>query len=383
MSQIHWLSDQVDKLRRQRGALAEFGKKALRSNNLDDLLQHASTLVSDAMGIELVKVLELLPDRQAMLVRAGVNWNPGVVGNSTLGADGASPGGYALKTDDAVISPDLAAEDRFEIPDLLKEHGVASMVNVVIRGEGEAWGVLEVDARERRDFDQDDIGFLQNYANLLASAVERLKTHAELKDAEERQRVLMHELQHRVQNLLANVRALASRTRQGSGDVEEFAANFDARLVALARTQILLSDAEAGGADLRSAVCQELEAHGAREGQQFSLQGPEVRLRPDAAQTLGLAFHELATNAVKHGALGKAAGTVEISWQVTPLDDGKEVAIRWRELGIQIDTNPSRRGFGSDIIERRVPQMLGGHSRTVFHPDGIECELSFRIRDSR
>ena len=97
----------AEKLRKQRAALARLGGHALRTNKLDDLLHEASVNVSKAMEIDLVKVLELLPDGRTMLVRAGVNWNPGVVGHATLGARSHSPAGYALHTHEPVISPDV------------------------------------------------------------------------------------------------------------------------------------------------------------------------------------------------------------------------------------------------------------------------------------
>jgi len=142
---------EIERLRKQAIALSQFGGHALRTQNLDSLLQEASELVSEATGVELVKVLEFLPDRDTMLVRAGVNWGPGVVGQATFGAHRDSPAGYALQKDSPVVSPDTETEDRFEIPRLLLEHGVRSMVNVVIRGERAAWGVLEIDSRQSRD----------------------------------------------------------------------------------------------------------------------------------------------------------------------------------------------------------------------------------------
>ena len=205
---------EVERLRKQAMALSHFGGHALRTQDLDALLQEAAKLVSEAIGIELVKVIELLPDQDTMLVRAGVNWNPGVVGHATFGAHRDSPAGYALQENKPVISPDTDREDRFEIPQLLLDHGVTSMVNVVIRGERAAWGVLEVDSRQRRDFNEDDLSFLQNYANLLAAAIERLQTEAELKDAVDRRSILLGELQHRVRNMLLNVRTLARRPQR-------------------------------------------------------------------------------------------------------------------------------------------------------------------------
>ncbi|WP_162912934.1 HWE histidine kinase domain-containing protein [Rhodospirillaceae bacterium SYSU D60014] len=351
----------------------------MRTDNLDALLQEATALVSEAIEVELVKVLELLPDGEAMLVRAGVNWKPGVVGHATLGAHERSPGGYALQQDQAVISRDVATEERFEIPALLVDHGVKSMVNVVIRGEREAFGVLEVDSRRHRDFDEDDISFLQNYANLLAFAVDRLASHRELAEAEETGRILLRELQHRVKNLLANIRALARRIRAESISLDEFGAAFDSRLGALARTQDLLTCGPGGAADIRDILRQELAAHGAREGERLTLQGPRAMLQSNMAQALGMAFHELATNAVKYGALGGEDGRIDISWTVEPSDGGTRMLIRWREHGIEIKGDPSRRGLGSEVIEETVPYMLGGTSALMFHPDGVECTIRFPV----
>ena len=135
---------EAGKLRKQVATLACFGGRALRSSNIGELLQEATLLVSDAIEVDLVKVLELLPDGENLLVRAGVNWSPGVVGHATISADGGSAAGHALCTDEPVIS-DLTTESRFNIPTLLVDHGVKSTVNVVIRGDRGPFGVLEVE----------------------------------------------------------------------------------------------------------------------------------------------------------------------------------------------------------------------------------------------
>jgi two-component sensor histidine kinase len=327
--------------------------------------------------IDLVKVLELLPDRRTMLVRAGVNWKPGVVGHVTFPAHLGSPSGYALQTGQPVISRDLDKEDRFQIPQVLLDHGVRSTVNVVIEGEHGAWGVLEVDARERRDFQDDDVAFLQNYANLLAAAIERHKVHSELAAALERDRMLRFELQHRGRNLLTNIRALAARARATSKDLDGFAAAFDARLAALARTHDLLTLSEAPAASLRGILRQELEAHGAEVGESIVLAGPDLELPAGAVQALAMAFHELATNAMKHGALAHEGGRLEVSWDRIRGADCDAIAIRWRETGVAIPGPPERRGMGSETVQRSLPYMLGGSARMTFHPEGLECVIRF------
>ena len=188
-----------------------------------------------------MKVLELLASGDKLLVRAGVNWNPGVVGHAKIPAHEGSAAGHALLTSQPVITEDTEREDRFEIPKLLIEHSVRSTVNVVIRGEGGPFGVLEVDLRQLRKFDQDDIDFLQNYANLLASAIDRVRIQRELAERALRQEMLGHELQHRINNVLATIQAIARRTRAKSQSLDEFAKAFDDRLAAIARTHALLS----------------------------------------------------------------------------------------------------------------------------------------------
>ena len=133
---------QADRLRAQRTALARFGLFAFRSEDLDAVLHRACELVAEGLGAEMAKVLELRREQGDFLVRAGVGWKPGVVGRETFaGGAAGSPAGYALGQDEPVISPDVASEARFAIPDVLTEHGVQSMVNVVIAGEDGPYGV--------------------------------------------------------------------------------------------------------------------------------------------------------------------------------------------------------------------------------------------------
>jgi two-component sensor histidine kinase len=367
----------VERLRKQVSALAQFGGQALRTQDLDELLQEATRLVSDAMNIDLVKVLELLPDQKQMLLRAGVNWRPGVVGHAVISAGEGSSAGHALRTEQPVITEDVTTETRFQIPDLLFEHGVKSTVNVVIRGEGEPFGVLEVDSRCHRHFDQDDIDFIQNYANLLASAVDRLKIQRDLKSSAKKQELLLHELQHRMRNMFSTVRAIARRTISSSDNVNEFAIDFDSRLAALARTHELLNRTGIA-ADLRDLITEEVTAQGALVGKHLIRRGSDIMLPAKQAEALSLACHELATNAVKHGALS-VNGHVEASWQVTDTEREPWVRVGWREFGVTIEGASTRRGFGSEILEKAIPYLLGGTFDRTYHSDGIECIIRFPL----
>jgi two-component sensor histidine kinase len=193
-----------DRLLAQQTALARFGELALRSEELQEVLQSACELVAEGLGTELAKVMELQRDGRTLLVRAGTGWRPGVVGATRVPAPETSSEGHALRTGEPVACPDTETEARFAIPGFVREHGVRSLVNVVIIGADSKppYGVLEVDSRTPRSFTADDITFLRTYANLLAAAVQRLQAAEELRRRAEDNERLLRELQHRVKNNL-------------------------------------------------------------------------------------------------------------------------------------------------------------------------------------
>jgi PAS domain S-box-containing protein len=186
-------TDHLEGALRQQSVLARFGELALRSNDLDEILTEACHLVGEALGTDLAKVMQLHEDGETLLVRAGVGWKPGVVGEVTvLTKDGTSEG-HALKTGEPVISSDIDEETRFEYPPFLIDHGVKAIANVIIIG-GVArppFGILQIDSRQPRSFDDRDVTFLRSYANLLAAAVDRLHTLAEVRDGQERLRLAL------------------------------------------------------------------------------------------------------------------------------------------------------------------------------------------------
>ncbi len=204
----------IRNLQQQKAALAEFGVEAFGTDNLDSLLTRAAALAGQGLGVERAKVLELLPSRDKFLVRAGIGWEPGVVGKATIDASLSSPAGYALMTGEPVKSEDLQTDPRFSCPDLLRRHGIKSAVNVIIRGKEHPVGVLEVDSVHRRSFSRDDVNFLQGFANLLAAAIDRLTLNHRLAVIADQKEVLLHELQHRVKNSLQVIASMIGLQRR-------------------------------------------------------------------------------------------------------------------------------------------------------------------------
>ena len=173
----------VDLLRHQT-TLARFGELALRSNDLDEILTEACRLAGDALGTDLAKVVELQEDGKTLVVRAGVGWKPGVIGVATITAEDDTSEGHALRTGEPMISPDIATETRFKYSQFLIDNNVRAVANVVIiGGQGKPpFGILQIDSRVPRQFTESDTLFLRSYANLLAAAVDRLRSHRALEE---------------------------------------------------------------------------------------------------------------------------------------------------------------------------------------------------------
>ena len=202
------------------------------------------------------------------------------------------------------------------------------------------------------------------------------------KIAENRQNLLLAELQHRVKNILAVVRALANRTAENAETLEDFVAHFDGRLNAMGRTQNILARTAENGVDLADLVHEELLGHAAHFDDQVDVDGPEIKLRPKPAETLGLAIHELATNAVKYGALSTRGGQIKVTWRVDERVGNPRLALEWLESGVPvIDQEPARSGFGRELIERGLPYELQANTALEFRQGGVRCVIELPLND--
>jgi PAS domain S-box-containing protein len=192
----------------------------------------------------------------------------------------------------------------------------------------------------------------------------------ERKVAEDHQRLLINELNHRVKNTLASVQAIAFQTLRGEMPLAEARARFEARLMALSAAHNLLTEENWGGASLERVV-QDATEHLAGDSGRFDIKGEPIRLAPRAALALAMALHELGTNAAKYGALSADSGRVSIAWSV----EADRLSLQWRESGGPPVEAPRRRGFGSRLIERGLEADLGGGAALRFEPAGLRCEI--------
>lgn len=222
--------------------------------------------------------------------------------------------------------------------------------------------------------------------------IEWLGTSTDVDDIiqlQQQQSVLVAELQHRTRNLMGVVQSIIRRTLEGSVSLEEFRARITDRLATIARVQGLLSRRLSGAlVPFDALIREELAAHVTFDdmgnGNQVSISGPaNVRLFPRAVQTLALALHELATNAVKYGALATDQGHLDVSWSFSTLDGRPSVRVVWKERGVadmpRPDEMPRGGGFGRELIERALPYQLGARTSYGFEEDGVRCIIEIPI----
>jgi two-component sensor histidine kinase len=348
---------------KQQEILAELGVSALQGASLDELLASAARLVADGLRTEFCKILEYLPDEHCFIVRAGAGWGPGVVGVARIGADLESPAGFALRTGTPVISNHLDHEQRFRTPELLQRHGVRRAMNVIVRGDGKPFGVLEVDSRSEDEFSEHDLAFLQGAANILGMAIERERREESLKAALERQRLLLREMNHRVKNSVTLVASMLHLQSSSVGDPALTAHLGEAsnRVRAIARVHDQLSAGDAiESLDLGSyleAVCQDLQESVAGSKIHIDVQ-KGIEIETGRAVSAALIVNELITNSLKY-AYKDQPGEIWVTLRLAGEND-ISISVRDEGAGLPEGYDPqTAKTLGTRIIRFLVQQLKG------------------------
>ena len=190
------------------------------------------------------------------------------------------------------------------------------------------------------------------------------------------ERQLAGELQHRVRNSLSVIRSIARRTAENSETLDEFADHLDGRLEAFARAQGSTVTFPAQYADLTMLIVDELAAVAIQEGELLLLSGPDVSLQSKAAEALGMAFHELTTNAIKYGAFAVEGGSIAVSWSIDGEGDDGRLTIIWKERrpGPALPP-PTHHGFGTELLERTLSYELEAETVLDYAPTGLRCTI--------
>jgi two-component sensor histidine kinase len=323
---------------RQQEILAELGVSALQGIKFTELLNHVVRLVAEGLEAEYCKVLEYLPAENRFLVRAGVGWGEGVVGSATLGADLASPAGFALHTGKPVISNHLENEQRFRTPELLLEHGIRRAMNVILQGDGAPFGVLEVDSKSSGEFSKHDLAFLQGAANILGMAIEQQHSQRKLQGALDRHQLLLKEVNHRVKNSLQVVASMLHLQANAVGsELGESLNDAASRISAVGRAYDRLAfAADYEKIDLIAYLKEVLEdLERAVSPNVIHFEAPqEISISADRAILMGLIINELVSNAGKY-AYPDRPGPI---WVTVAQIEKRAVALSIRDEGVGLPT---------------------------------------------
>lgn len=219
-------------------------------------------------------------------------------------------------------------------------------------------------------------------AQLAAARGEIADLREAVRAAAGREQSLADELQHRVRNVLAVLRSIYRRSFENGVSQEEFAEHFGGRLDAIARYQADIADIRSDGVDLNDMVRDELLSVQCQEGPRCSIAGPPVRLRQKSAEMMGLAIHELTTNAIKFGALS-SGGTISVKWSLAGARNVSVLHFHWKEAGVSLlSAAPRPQGFGQNLIEQAIPYQLGATTSFEFRPGGLDCSIELPLSAS-
>ena len=368
----------VAKLLRQQAAIAGFGSFALRQTDLLTVLTEAARVCAEGLSVPFSKVCRYRAAENDLLIEAGHGWKAGVIGHVVSRADDSSPQGRAFVTGQPSICNDLRRDNNFVLPPFYAEHGIVSTIDVVIKGNGHPYGVLEIDNDEQHDYDQHDIDFLTGFANVLAEAVatstrvavlqstiERMKILVEEKDRLlEQKKVLAEELQHRVRNNLQLIYGMLSRQTSDStnGPAQPSIKGIARRVSTLAQVyDHLLGNEMTRTTDFGSYVkslCHDIaEIQAAARGVTLSCASEALILDLDTVTALGIVVAELITNSYDHAFPGgKGATTVSVRRDVGNADMAT-MTISDNGTGFKINGESKRQGIG--LVRRLVEQVRG------------------------
>jgi two-component sensor histidine kinase/putative methionine-R-sulfoxide reductase with GAF domain len=364
-------------------ALATFTRIVSEADSEPRLLQNAVAQVARITDIRHVKLLRYRPDQGDLLIEAGVGWKPGVVGHVSFGADRHSSPGRSLQTGAPVACEDIRNDPEFRYADVLREHGIVSVLNVPIFVAGKHWGVLEVDTVEKTVFEEFEIHSLSVFADIIGISLAQRSAQTDTEQAatdvassRKQTELLLRELQHRMKNnLQVIVSFLALQRRQSSSEEarERIASVMDRVLaIGLAHDQLSFKDSASTVSmqDYLKALCANIDPRRPKISIEVEVDAAGIPL--DRAVPIGLIVNELVTNSVKY-AFDEEGGVVNVVFRVNETIGEAELSVSDNGRGM----GPPREGaFGLRLVDSLVGQ-LGGRRTTPEVPKGTSAVMSF------
>lgn len=359
---------------RRRAALLELGRQLREEADPEAVAHRACKVMAELLGVDRAGYAHVLPG--GLRARHVGEWmQPGMppLTGEELEMDAFGPDMSAdLRVGRPVVIDDVARDPRTRDPAVLAAYAtiqVGSFVTAPLIKQRRIAAYIYAGDRAARVWTEDEIAFVADVAELIWTATDRAMAEAALRKAEDTERLLIREVDHRAKNVLAVVQSLAHLTPFESK--QQYVEALSGRIGSLARSHSLLSTSRWTGVRLDALLRQELEPYGAGSDDRVTLEGPPVLIEAQAAQSLGLVVHELATNASKYGALLEMTGALTVSWA---WEDDRRLALTWRETSARTLTPPSHRGFGSTLIISAAKQ-LGATLEKDWRPEGLTCRL--------
>lgn len=281
---------------------------------------------------------------------------------------------HVIETGGALVVEDAPTHPVVRNNLAVTELGVVAYLGVPLKtSQGQVLGSLCAIDSKPRHWTEDDIRTMRDVGEIVMREIELRHEIVRRKHAEAQQAVLIGELHHRVKNTLAVVQSLISMSLRNADNFETFGNSITARIASLARTHTLLVDRQWHAVSLRELLISEYGPYA--EGDRIALEGPEVPLPAQIAVGLGMALHELITNAIKYGSLSVPEGRVSLTWATHRGEDGTRLVLEWVESGGPPVSPPTHRGFGTVLLERLLGSQLEGRIDTDFAPDGLRARL--------
>lgn len=294
--------------------------------------------------------------------------------------------GRVIRIDDIAEHPDFGPSgDASEAQDGARVHSV--MAVPVLSRNGQIQGLLLFAHERAGAFTERAERLVTGLATQAAIALENGRLYSEAqheieerRQAQNQQSFLIRELHHRVKNTLATVQAVVGATARSTSSIDDFYKAFVGRIVSLANTHSLLTEALWQTAPLREILEKELKPYNDAKGERITLEGPAVELPSEIAVPIGMAIHELTTNAAKYGALSVRNGKVSVSWDEHGEGDERRLAMTWQERGGPAVSQPERQGFGSRLLHRVLTTQLNAKVDVDYHPDGLRVAIDAPLK---
>lgn len=369
ISRLKSTEHQVERHATEQAALYRFTDRLYRAETDQDIYEAALDAIIGALGCDRASVL-LFDDGGIMRFVASRGLSPAY----RAAVDGHSPWRPGDRDPSPIFVPDImASQETKALKRIVRNEGLTALAFIPLTADGVVVGKFMTYYEGAHQFSDAERDLAVTIARQLGFAIEQRRAERTRKAMEDQRDLLLAELSHRVKNTLATVVSIARQSFGKGATLEGARRSFEGRLRALAQTHTRLAEANWESVPLAALIEDEIAPYRDEGGNRLVIDGPPVNFTPKQAVVLGMALHELATNAAKYGALSSKAGTVSVVWRY---DGDGRLSLDWQESGGPAVVSPKRSGFGRLLLERALAADLKGDVHLDFRPTGLACRIT-------